>query len=142
MAIYSIAVRTTNVTIANAAVEFRAVRRVDILEINVFSTAATAATFGFGRPANVPAGGTINLGQAEDPNAAVTTSGLVISGQTTAPTVPANFMQRVHFPGQIGAGIMLTWPERGGLRLAAGTSFVVWNITASPLCDITFRFDD
>ncbi len=142
MAIYSIAVRTTNVTIANAAVEFRAVRACDIIEINIFSTAATAVTFGLGRPANTPAGGTINLGQAEDPNSGATTSGLVISGQTTAPTVPANFMRRVHFPGSIGAGIIFTWPERGGLRLTAGSSFVVWNVTASPLSDIMFRFDD
>ncbi len=142
MAIYSIAVRTTNVTIANATVEFRAVRSIDILEINIFSTTATAASYGFGRPANTPAGGTINLGQAEDPNAAATTSGLVISGQTTAPTAPTNFIRRVHLPGAIGAGMLFTWPERGGLRLAAGSSFVVWNVTATAACDITFRFDD
>ncbi len=142
MAIYSIAVRTTTTTIANAAVEFRAVSAVSILEINVFSVAATAVSFGLGRPANTPAGGTINLGQAEEQGSAATTSGLVISGQSTVPTVPANFLRRVHLPGAIGAGMMFTWPERGGLRLTAGSSFVVWNITASPVCDIMFRFDD
>ncbi len=142
MAIYSIGVRTTSTTIATAAIEFRAVRRCDILAINIFSTAATVVTWGLGRPANTPAGGTINLGQAEDPNSAVTTSGLVISGQSTAPTVPGNFVRRIHLPGSIGAGIMFTWPERGGLRVAAGASFVVWNITATPVCDIMFRFDD
>lgn len=142
MARYEIGIRSTNVTIANAMAEFRAVRRCDVLSCEIYLVTGTACTVGLGRPANTPAGGTIQLGQAYDGvGAPTTTSGLVISSQTTAPTVPGQFFKRINFPAAVGAGIIWTW-EPGELAVNTGASLVLWNITATVTCDINFKFDD
>ena len=142
MAIYSISNRTTNITIGVATLEFRApaAKRTKILEITITMAAATASVFG--------------IGQAQAQGVTPTTPVTVIPedvaegvGQSqtalawgTPPTVPLFFHRRVNLPATIGAGRVITFPK--GRVLAANTSLVIWNITASGVTDIDIVTDE
>lgn len=137
---FELSQRTTNVAINLAAIEIRAVANVPIrlYELGLTLQAATASTWGLGRPANVPAGGAV-VGLLSTENGAVSGSGIVLSGQTTAPTVPAQFFRRIGFAATIGLGII--WVFRSGIYIPAGTSLVLWNITAVGVADVYISGD-
>ena len=123
---------TTGVTAANAAFEFRAgAQTCFVYELGLFLNAATASILGLGRPANngSVAGGTVGVGQNIDEDGAAALAGIVLSGWTTAPTAPTNFMRQIGLPAAIGNGIVWSWPR--GLRVKAARSLVVWNIATS-----------
>jgi hypothetical protein len=134
--IYSLAQRTTGVTNATAGHETRttATDRISITEIGVFLAAATASTYGIGRPAAI--GVTPTTPQtflAEDPgNPAGTATGALAWG--TGPTVPANFHRRISFPATIGTGVIWTFPR--GLVVAISSGFVLWNLATNGVVDI------
>lgn len=110
--------------------------RVKILEIGITLAAATASTFGLGRP---QAGGVTPTSpvdfQVEDPND-VLASGVIQSALAwgTAPTEPANFFRRVSLPATIGTGIIWTFPQ--GLVIPVSSSLVIWNISAVGIADM------
>lgn len=137
MAIYSLAVRTTNVTIANPCFEIRsgAGERPRIFEIGITINAATASVFGLGRPAAIGVTPTtpVDLLQ-EDPAEVATTTVETALAWATPPTVPAAFFRRVSLPATIGAGIVWSFPA--GLVIPVSSSIVVWNITAVSVADI------
>lgn len=136
---FSIAVRTTTLTTTVACVELRAVSAIRVREIGFMAAAATAQSLGIGRPANVPAGGTLVAGQAHE-TGITSTSGLVLSGWTTAPTVPAQFMKRFN-TAAIGGGILYQF-EPDDLIVPTGGALVLWNITASIASDFWVTYDD
>lgn len=128
---------------AAAYAEFRpnGTRRAKVREIGMFSQAATAAAkTQLGRPGNTPAGGTVQVGVAQDPSEAAATAGWVLSGWTTAPTAPSTAMRQWDFNNVIGSGVIYTWPSDG--ELVAGSSvangLVIWNAGASagPASDV------
>lgn len=131
MAVYSLGVLTTNVTIANAAQEVRTAStdRAMLMEAGIFLNAATASTVGLGRPAAIGVTPTSPVTLlAEDPGAP---AGTVTSALAwgTGPTVPANFFRRVNLPAVVGAGIIWNFPR--GLWLPISSSVVLWNISAT-----------
>jgi len=134
--IYSIARRTTNVTIANPCIEIIAGASVRprVMEIGIFLAGATASTFGIGRPAAIgvtpTSPVTLLAEETADPTGAVTTA----LAWATPPTVPANFFRRVTLAAAIGTGIIFTFPK--GISIAASYSLVVWNITTTDVADI------
>jgi hypothetical protein len=136
MAIYSIARRTTNVTIANPCIEIIAGAdvRIKILEISIILAGATASTFGIGRPAAIGITPTtpVTLLPEDiiDPATLVTTA----LAWATPPTVPAHFMRRCTLAAAVGAGIVFPFPK--GLYIEAEKSVVVWNITTTDVADI------
>jgi hypothetical protein len=137
MADYELGVLTSVVTSGTPAAEIRAGSDpIFIKEIGLFLTAATASKLGIGRPANtIGAGGTSTLllpSISEDPAAF---GGIVLSGQTTVPTVPTNFLRRIDLPAAIGNGIVFTWGGKG-LRIKASTSLVIWNLQANSALDM------
>lgn len=133
MALYELGFVTTNTAAASIAFEFRAGGDpAYIREIGLFANTAVAATLGLGRPANtVGAGGTLTLGQANISDDSAAVGGVVLTGQTTLPTAPANYLRRAGIPAAIGNGIIWTWGERG-LRVKQATSLVVVNIALGP----------
>src|ERR1043166_8797485 len=141
--ICSFAGRTANITIANATFEIRAGAtgpRPRILEIGLFLAAATASTFGIGRPAAIGVTPTNPLALLnEDPadGASLTT---IAGAWGTGPTVPANFFRRVSLPATIGTGVIWTFPK--GLVIPLGGSIVVWNITATGVADAYVVVDE
>lgn len=135
---------TTATAAASAALEIRAgaSEPMYIKELGLFLTAATASTLGLGRPANTPAGGTVGLGSADlDPDDVPSVGGVVLSGQTTAPTAPTIFKRTIVLPGAIGNGIVWTWPEPG-LRVKQTTSLVVWNVALNSALRYYIRWSE
>jgi hypothetical protein len=141
MAIYSLAQRTTNFTIAQACWELRTTStdRVAVLEIGFITNTATAQTIGLGRPAAqgvTPVNVTFLAEDSASP-AATTVASL---SWGTSPTVPANFFRRVSLPATAGAGIIWTFPR--GLIVPVSASLVLWNITASVAADVWCVVDE
>jgi hypothetical protein len=132
MAIYSQAQNTTVVTAAAPAFDMKASasNSPKLMEIGINLGAATASTYGLGRPGNdgsvVQTSGLAVLPEnIADPAGNTTTA--VAWG--TAPTVPTTFLRRIYLPATIGAGVIWTFPR--GLTMAASKGLVLWNIAAS-----------
>lgn len=142
MAIYSISQRTSGVTINTPAWEIRAAAtdRPRIMEIGVFLAAATASTWGLGRPAAIGATPTTPvtiIGEDNGDPAGTVTCALAWG---TPPTVPAGFFRRYSVPATIGSGVIWTFPR--GLYLPPSGSLVLWNITATGVADVHVVVDE
>lgn len=138
MARYELGINTTVTTIAAAAAELRAASGTPyrLRECGITLAAATASTYGLGRPAAVGVTPTspITVLAANPSDPAGATTHAVAWG--TGPTVPTQHLRRITLPATIGAGIIWTWPAETmivgpGNAAAAVASLVVWNITAN-----------
>lgn len=142
MALYSLGVRTTAGTTGAAAWEIRSTStdRLFVVEIGVFLAAATASTYGLGRPAAIGVTPTSPVAtQAEDPaNPAATALSALAWG--TGPTVPTNFLRRVSFPATIGSGVIWTFPK--GLIIPVSSSIVLWNAATNGVVDAYCVIDE
>lgn len=141
MAISSLAQRTTNLTIAQACIEWRtpATVRPKVLEISIVQATATAQSLGLGRPQAIGVTPVNVLFQRDEPNDPAS----VINGSlswATSPTVPLIFHRRWNSAATIGVGIVWTFPR--GLVIPISSSLVVWNITASVANDISCVLDE
>ena len=141
MAIYSLALRTTNTTIANAAMEIRtaATNRPKLMEMGISQNAATAASWGFGRPAAIgvtPVNVAFQAEDAGDP-AAITNASL---SWATSPTAPTIYARRLSTSAAIGAGCIWTFPR--GYPISISSSVVLFNITATPVTDVWSVVDE
>jgi len=137
MAIYSIARRTSNVTIANACFELRSntLNRPRILEIGLSINAATASVFGLGRPQAIGITPTSPVDmQPEDSPDPIDTTFETALAWGTGPTVPLVFLRQVSLPATIGAGITWTFPN--GLVIPVSSSIVLWNVTGVSVADV------
>jgi hypothetical protein len=149
MAIYEIGLRTTGVAAAGAGLEIRAnANRIARLhELEIVLAAATASTFGIGRPANSGsvAGGTTNAPPASDTDDVTAYGGaLILSGWTTAPTAPTSFFRRVNLPATLGAAYLWV-PKRNVNRpveIPAGGSLVLWNLALNGVADVNLVLED
>jgi hypothetical protein len=140
MAVYEIGLRTSVVTTASAGYELRgSTRRLQVFQIGITLQAATASTFGIGRPANTPAGGTNNVAPPGDPADAATGASNILAGWSTAPTAPATFFRRIGFPATIGSGIIFTFRQ---LILPISGSLVLWNLSAVGVSDLFIIFEE
>jgi hypothetical protein len=143
MAIYSLGLRTTDVTQNHANVEIYtpSTLAIKIMEIGLAQVTATACIYGLGRPAAQGVTPVPVLFQAEqnssDP-AAKTNASL---SWGTSPTQPTIFMRRVATPAAVGAGVIWTFPR--GLQLPASSSIVIWNISNPTVaCDVWIVIDE
>jgi hypothetical protein len=151
MALYALRTRSTVTTTGAAAYEIRAASgaRVEVREIGLFIGAATASTYGIGRPAAIGVTPTSPINViAQDP-AAPTGATTTAVAWGTGPTVPAQFLRAVALPAAIGNGIVWTFGPRELIigqvagSAAAVTSLVVWNLaTNSAVLDIYFVVDE
>jgi len=142
MAIGSIGVRTTNLTITQACLEIRttAAVRATVLELSIIGATGTAQSLGLGRPQaqGVTPGGTSTF-QRDEPGAPVCVTTTALSW-ATSPTVPLVFHRRWNGAATIGVGIIWTFPR--GLIIPVSASLVVWNITAAVASDINVSIDE
>jgi hypothetical protein len=141
MAISSLAQRTTNVTITQAAVEYRSPAgvRPKLLELSIVQAAATAQSLGFGRPQALGVTPVNVLFQNDDPADPVSVMNGSLSW-ATSPTVPLIFHRRWNSAATIGVGVVWTFPM--GFVIPISSSAVVWNITAGAVCDISCTLDE
>jgi hypothetical protein len=141
MAIYSLAQRTTNLTITQACVEWRtpATVRPKVLEISIIQATGTAQSLGLGRPQAIGVTPVNVLFQADDPGDPASVMNGSLSW-ATSPTVPLIFLRRWNSAATIGVGIIWTFPR--GLVIPISSSLVVWNITASVANDVNCVIDE
>jgi len=142
MAIYRIANRITGVASGSAALEIRtaATDRPRVMQINLFLAAATASTFGIGRPAAIGVTPTTpKTVLADDPADPVGTVQTALAW-ATPPTSPVEFLERIALPATIGSGIIWTFPR--GLVIPVSSSLVIWNLAANGVADITVVIDE
>jgi hypothetical protein len=142
MAIYSLGVRTTNVTVSNTnwTLIAAATDRGYIMELGVWMAAATASVLGFGRPAAVGITPTTPVTiLAEDPAAPASTLTTALAWGTL-PTAPTAFNRRINLPATIGAGVILTFPR--GFIVPVSGNVTTYNITASGVMDLHVVCED
>ena len=141
MAISSLAMRTTNFTIAQACIEWRtpATVRPKVLEISIIQATGTAQSLGLGRPQALGVTPVNVLFQADDPGDPASAMNGSLSW-ATSPTVPLIFHRRWNSAATIGVGIVWTFPR--GLVIPISSSLVVWNITTAVAADINGACDE
>lgn len=142
MALASVAIRTTNLTITQASAEIRTTAAVKarLLEISVVQATGTAQSLGFGRPAAIGVTpGTISTFQRDDSAdpACVTTQN---ASWATSPTAPTVYHRRWNSAATIGVGFVMTYPR--GIIIPVSASFVVFNITAAVANDLSVAIDE
>lgn len=146
MAMYTHAARTSNVTSGEATWELRSAAqgRLRIREIGLFMGAATASTFGLGRPAAIGITPTTPvLGQAEDGADAVAVGATALAW-ATKPTAPTSsiYLRRISLPAAIGAGVIWTWPDGPGLIVPASYGIVIYNLATNGVADVYVRWEE
>ena len=150
MARYELGINTTVTTTAAAAAELRSASGniIKMAEMGITLGAATASTYGLGRPAAVGVTPTSPITVlADNPSESAGTATTAVAWGT-GPTVPAQFLRRITLPATIGAGIIWTWPPSRfiigpGNAAAAVASIVIWNLaTNSANTNIYFVIDD
>jgi len=142
MAIYALANRTTNTTTANATLEIRTTStdRAYLLEIGIFLAAATASTFGLGRPAAIGVTPTTPVTVLPEDPANPTGTIQTALAWATGPTAPTAFLRRIALPATIGTGVIWTFPR--GLVIPVSSSIVVWNLSTTRVADIYIVIDE
>ena len=132
MAIYSQTALTTVLTTGVPAWDVKAssVNSPRVMEIGLSLGAATASTYGLGRPANdgSVAQTTPVLLNAENPNDPASQTGTAVAWGT-APTIPTIFLRRVATVAAITGGVLWTFPR--GLACAVSKGLVVWNLATN-----------
>ncbi len=143
MGIFAISVRTTASLSTSAAVEVIAGTNnaFRLLELGFTIPAATAAVFGYGKPALIGVTpGTLSTVQGEDAGNTTVGNTQVALSWATAPTSPTNFLRRVSLAAAIGAGTILTFPRgRSVLKTATDT---LYNIVTGPFADVWIVVDE
>jgi hypothetical protein len=142
MAIYSLANRTTGVTTATPALELRtgATLRAKVLEIDVFLAAATASTYGIGRPQAIGVTPTAPVSVQPEDSADPAGSAQTALAWGTPPTIPLAFFRRIALPATIGTGVIWTFPR--GLVIPAANSLVLWNLATNGVVDCNVVEDE
>lgn len=136
------AVRTSNVTNSNAAVELIAgTKGCWLFEVHIVLASAVATVLGLGRPA---AKGITPTSPAAMPS--LHGDPTEISQSTTAlawvtsPTNPTRFMDRVSTTAAIG--FVRDWVWADGIFVPAGQTIVLQNIVGGGVLDVAFRIGE
>lgn len=142
MSLASVAVRTTNVTIANASSQLYTTAAVKcrLLETGSVQVTGTASSYGFGRPAALAVTpGTLALLQRDDSAdpACVTNVALTWGTSPTAPTV---YHRRWNSAATVGVGIIWTFPR--GLTIPVSGAVVWFNVTGTVALDTHYACDE
>lgn len=144
MAIGLLGVRTSGVSSGSAGFEIIAppVGGCFLLSMRISLAAATASTFGLGRPAakgvtpTTPAK-VLNPG-GSDANVLDTLTALAWG---TPPTTPGAFYRRVTMPAVIGSDVVWTF-SAAGIYIPPGETLVVWNLAANGVSDIEIEIKE
>ena len=142
MALASISIRSTNVTI-NAAqwqVLCTAGVKCRILEISYVGATATAASLSWGRPAAAAVTPGTILTFVRDDSADPVCVTTIASTYGTSPTNPTVQMRRWNGAATVGVGIVFTFPR--GIIVPVSGAFSAANITAGVVADHNIAIDE
>lgn len=138
----SIARRTSDGTTGAAALEIIAgTKGVFLREVQVILAAATASTYGLGRPAAkgiTPTSPVTNLGEGPSDATPLVKTALAWG---TGPTLPADFFRRVGFPATIASSVKWEFIAPG-LYIPPATTIVLWNLAANGVVDANVVVDE
>jgi hypothetical protein len=145
MALYTHGARTAVTASGNATWELRTAStdRAHVLEIGVFLSAATASTFGLGRPAAIGVTPTTPVTlQAMDPGEGAGTTTTAV-GWATAPTTPTSsiYLRRIGLPATVGAGVIWTFPYPG-IVISVSSSLVLYTLSLTAAADVYVTVDE
>ncbi len=145
MARYTHAARTSATAsgVANWELRSAAGARLYIKELGLFMGAATASTFGLGRPAAIGITPTSPVtAVAVDPADPVGTAQTALAWGT-APTAPTSaiYLRRIGLPNVIGSGIIWVFPDPG-LVVPISSSIVIYNLALNGVADIYVVYDE
>lgn len=139
MARFSLAVRTSNVTNANAIVEILAGSKGCRLRVLNFTLAtAVAGVFGVGRPAAAGVTPTTPVPFLSD--GADASLARIALAWGTSPTAPAAYFKRVSTLATIGS--LFSVSVGNGIWIPLGTTLVLFNITGGPTLDLDLEIDE
>jgi len=137
----SIGRRTSDGTTGAAALELIAgARGCFVREVSISLAAATASTFGLGRPAAKGITPTTPAANQLEGTGLGTSSVTTALAWGTGPTVPASFFRRIGFPAVIGSSI--TWLFSEGIFVKPLATLVVWNLASNGVADVTIVVDE
>lgn len=146
---YEITVATSATGTGAPSLEMLAVGRpVAITELEISNTAATATAVTLGRPGNTPAGGTVQTATLpinRPPGGVASGGGMIVSGWTTAPTIPAagHSNRRIALPAAIGAGWLGVWaPKEMMLDPTRSGSLILWNTAVIGVLNVRMKFEE
>lgn len=142
MAMCSIGVRTSNLTITQSSLELRttAAVKIRVVEVSLVQVTGTAQSLGFGRPAAIGVTpGTTSTPVRDEPGDPVSVSTMALTWGTS-PTAPSVYARRWNSAATIGVGVIWTFPR--GFGVAVSSSCVVFNITTALACDAGIAFDE
>jgi hypothetical protein len=138
----SLARRTSNAVDASAAFELIAGAKAFFLkQMQVTLAAATASTYGLGRPAAIGVTPTTPVSVLNNFDLNTILTAATALAWATPPTIPAQFFRRVSFPATVASSIIWTFVG-GGLLVPAGTSLVLWNLATNGVVDISVEIDE
>lgn len=106
-----------------------------VKQIQVTLAAATASTYGLGKPAAVGITPTSPVQFLDARGGAYPLLSKAALAWGTGPTLPAQFMRRVGFPNVITSSIL--WVFENELYIPAGGSIVLWNLGTNGVVDIS-----
>lgn len=148
---HSIGLRTTQTLTASPLLEIIAGGKdLCLYEIELNLVAATASELGLGRPAAIGVGPTSPV-QAVPLNGGrtIVTGKMAVAWTTTAPTSPTTFFKRSALPGNIGASVVWNFEESvddgkggDGLIIPAGTSVVLWSLSAVSVLNVNITIEE
>lgn len=143
MALYSLAQRTSNVTINQThwSVISAATNKPKIMEMGLTMITGTASVFAVGRPAAVgitPTSPVTFLDEGDGGGPAGLTTACLAWG--TLPTPHTQSLRRYSMPATIGAGFIATFPR--GLAMPISQNVTILNITASVTTDVYAVVDE
>jgi len=141
MALASIGLRTTNLTIAQACCEIKAAAsiRPRIYSVGVIQATGTAQSLGFGRPTAVGITPVPVLFQRYDPTDAACVTSASLSW-ATSPTAPTVYHNRWNSAATIGVGVLWSFPN--GIELNVSSAFTIHNISTAVAADVNILIDE
>lgn len=149
MARFQLAVRTSNVTNANAALEIIAGNKgCRVKHIDFSLATAVTGVFGVGRPAakGVTPTTPVNFLSQDANSLGIGDPSLssVALAWGVSPTAPANFFNRVSMPATVGALRDIRYVVTGapGIFIPPGQTLVLFNITGGPTLDVDISIDE
>jgi hypothetical protein len=113
---------------AYASIQGATTTDAEVLEVGAFTTAATASSILWGRPANTPVSTSPVVFNALNPDVAPAAVAATASAWSTAPTTPTVSFRRVVLPANIGAGYVAVWADGQGVQLSKNAGSTQWLI--------------
>lgn len=134
--------RTTDGSSGKAAVEIIAglVGFYLMGQVHISMAAATASTYGLGRPAALGITPTTPL-QIQANDNGVPSRATTVLAWGTSPTVPGTFFHRATLPATVGQRDDFDLNDEG-IWVPAGQSIVLWNLAANGVVDICFTIKE